>query len=605
MKTWHQLGIEVGSRTGGSFKTKCPKCGDGKNSKDLSVNLDDLVFKCHKPSCEWNKGGTLHEKSERQYNRPKEPNHTNLANSVVEWFKGRGIGQETLVKMKVTNGKEWMNSIQVNAIQFNYYRDNKLINIKYRDSNKNFKLVSGAELILYNLDGIKGKTEITICEGEMDCLSFIEAGITNVVSVPNGATTGKNALEYITNCYSYVDNLTRVNLALDNDEAGKSLRDELARRLGKDICFVVEYPDGLKDANEVLKKFGVEAVRDLVKNAKGLPLEDVMYLDMVRDQMLHEFRNGRKRGTPTYFKSIDPHFSWKRGEVIIMGGIPNHGKTTMILQLMLIKSVAEGAKWGIFSPENFPPTEFYDDLVHTYIGKTTDPFWGDMQMTEKEYIKGMDFVRDHFFYVYPEQESPTPEYVNRKFKEMIIKHGIDGCLIDPFNQLDNDMSKFGRDDLYISNFLSLEKRFALKHDVYKIIIAHPSKLQKEKEGGYKAPEAYDLHGGSMWNNKADNILCTHRPNYWTNKKDTLVEFISQKIKKQKLVGIPGIVCLTFDRISNRYLENNVSPFDLIGTNKHIEPELRDHPAQKIQSVHEVNNLPESKFDVPQVYEPQF
>jgi twinkle protein len=605
MKTWESLGINVRGKTSGNIKTQCPKCGKDKRDQDLSVNLTEKVYKCHKPTCEWHTGGTLIEKKaiEKAYTLPKFKNNTSLSDKVVSWFQGRGISQKTLTAANITNGKEYMpqKGAEVNTIQFNYFRDGQLVNVKFRTGDKCFKLVSGAELVLYNLDGIKGKAEIIITEGEIDALSFIEAGLDSVCSVPNGAAKGKANLEYLNNCYSYFENVKKVYLAVDNDEAGQALRDELARRLGKDICYLVEYPEGMKDANEVLKFKGVEGVRALIVNAKGLPLDDVLYLGMVREQMLHEFHNGRKRGTTTYFQTVDPCFTWKRGEVIIMGGIPNHGKTTMILQLMLLKSVFEGTKWGIFSPENFPPTEFYDDLVHTFIGKTTDPHYKDRQMTEEEYIRGMEFIEEHFFYVYPEEASPTPEYVNGKLKELILKHGIDGCLTDPFNQLDNDMGKFGRDDLYISHFLTNEKRFALKHDVYKIIIAHPSKLIKDKDGGYKVPDAYDLHGGSMWNNKADNILCTHRPNYWKDKFDTTVEFHSQKIKKQKLVGIPGTVTLTFDRASNRYRENNTSPFDQIGANQHVPPEER-HPAQNMPwkglpepTEHEFENQREPNF----------
>jgi twinkle protein len=51
----------------------------------------------------------------------------------------------------------------------------------------NFKLYKDAELIFYNLDSIKDKSQCFIVEGEIDALSLIEAGIDNVVSVPNGA----------------------------------------------------------------------------------------------------------------------------------------------------------------------------------------------------------------------------------------------------------------------------------------------------------------------------------------------------------------------------------------------------------------------------------
>ena len=234
--------------------------------------------------------------------------------------------------------------------------------------------------------------------------------------------------------------------------------------------------------------------------------------------------------------------------------IPTHN-TTMMLQLCLIRSVKEGMKWGVFSPEQNPPIDFYKDLIHTYIGKSTEKYHSN-QMSLKEFEDGMKFINDHFFFVYPKDDAPTPDYINERFSELIFKHKVDGCIIDPFNQLDNDWGKNGRDDHYISGFLSKEKRFGLEHNVYKIIIAHPkNNLEKKKNtNNYECPTEYNLAGGAMWANKCDNILATYRPYFGEDKSNPSVEFRSQKIKKQKYVGIPGIASLSFDIFSNRYIE---------------------------------------------------
>lgn len=293
-----------------------------------------------------------------------------------------------------------------------------------------------------------------------------------------------------------------------------------------------------------------------------LRAKDTIYLNDVKELMRKGFKNGHANGTTTYFKTIDKHFTWRKGEVTVMGGIMNHGKTKMILQLMLLKSIREGDRWGVFSPEQNPPTEFYDDLIHTYIGKNVNKQYLN-QMSDDEYERGMQFIGDHFFFVYPENDSPTPEYINERFIELMEKEGITGCLTDPFNQLDNDWKKYGnRDDKYISYYLTQEKRFALKYNVYKLINAHPSGEPKLKaDGNEECPSVRNLAGGRMWGNKADNILCTYRPYYETDPGLTTTEFRSQKIKKQNLVGIPGRIEMTFDRATNRYLENGKSPFD--------------------------------------------
>lgn len=286
-----------------------------------------------------------------------------------------------------------------------------------------------------------------------------------------------------------------------------------------------------------------------------LPLTDVIYLDNVRESMLLSFKTGQSRGETTHFKQIDEHFRWKRGELTLMHGIMNQGKSTMIMQLCLMKAVFEGYKYAFFSPEQDPPDDFYDDLVHMYLGGNTQIHFGN-QVPESEYIKGMDFIKDHFFYIYPENESPTPEYINARFVDVIKKHNVDGCVIDPYNQLDNDIRKSGgREDLYLSAFLSGQKRLAQQFQIYMIIITHPKgNLTKKSTGDYEKPNVYDLSGGAMWSNKCDNVLCTYRPYYTSDKANRLIEFTSQKIKKQKLCGIPGDVQMTFRISEMRYHE---------------------------------------------------
>lgn len=245
----------------------------------------------------------------------------------------------------------------------------------------------------------------------------------------------------------------------------------------------------------------------------------------------------------------------KKGELTLMHGIMNQGKSTMIMQLCLMKAVFCNYKYAFFSPEQDPPDDFYDDLIHMYIGGNTQKHFSN-QITESEYIRGMDFIKDHFYYIYPENESPTPEYINTRFIEVIKKHKVEGCIIDPYNQLDNDIRKNGgREDLYLSAFLSQQKRLAQQYKIFMIIVAHPKGgLTKKSSGDYDKPNVYDLAGGAMWSNKCDNVLCTYRP-YYTSERDRRdVQFSSQKIKKHKLCGTPGDVDLIFKATTMRYYE---------------------------------------------------
>jgi len=234
----------------------CPLCSSNRQPKNQKL-------KC--ASYDWERGlGTCHNcnstfqlhtyqrkgNSEKVYIRPTVSIDKKPTSKVIEWFKTRGISQKTLEDLNVSEGPEFMpqTAKKENTIKFNYIMGDTLINIKYRDGKKNFKLYKGAEKVFYNINSIIGYDYCVITEGEMDTLALHEAGLPNSISVPNGATLNSNNLDYLDNCIDYFEDKEKIILAVDNDEAGQALQQELIRRLGAEVCFTVDFVD-CKDAN--------------------------------------------------------------------------------------------------------------------------------------------------------------------------------------------------------------------------------------------------------------------------------------------------------------------------------------------------------------------
>jgi hypothetical protein len=168
---------------------------------------------------------------------------------------------------------------------------------------------------------VKQNEHITI-SGNCDALSFIECGIHNVVSVPNGSTIGTANLEYLDNCIEYFDNKDKIYLALDNDEAGKSTTKELIRRLGSDKCFLVDFND-CKDANEYLTTYGKESLLETLKNAKEIPIDGVSSLYDWQKEFQEYLVNGMQSGFKIGLKSFDDIFSTYTGQYIVVTGKPS------------------------------------------------------------------------------------------------------------------------------------------------------------------------------------------------------------------------------------------------------------------------------------------
>jgi twinkle protein len=562
----------------------CPFCSaDRKKKTDKCVSLhwDTGFFNCN--HC--GERGQLHtfkkKEVEKIYARPKISTvKRDFSDKLIKYMLGvRSIEVNALKALKVREVREWMPQTkkEETCIAFDYYLNGELINTKFRDGAKNFKLVKDAEKIFYNLDNISTEKTCVIVEGEFDVLAYSMAGITNVVSVPNGFNLQGNInLDYLDNYLEYFDNKEFIIIAVDNDAAGKAGEKELIRRFGAEKCKIVDFGD-CKDANDYLIKYGKESLSNTVKLAKEIKIDGVFELGDVRQSMLDGYRNGQKRGETTGVPEIDKAWTWKDGEVNLWTGYNNEGKSLFLNQLCLIRAIIQGVKVAIFSPENFPINEFFNDLIETYIGKSCDPFYSNNYMSEEEFNEGMDFINEHFFVIYPEKDFKI-ETIFEKTKYLVKKKGIRTLVIDPYNMVEHLLKGGEREDLYISRFMTQLKRFALENELSVNLVAHQNtpRANDKDEGRYFMPVGNNVKGGGTFGDKTDNLLSVWRPNKALDFKNPETAFISQKIKKQKLVGIPQkIDDIVFNIRDQRYYFNGVSPFtyfDMVrnGTDKILE-----------------------------------
>lgn len=547
-----RLGIDL-KKINKDGKTLCPKCSHTRKKKNdpcLSVNVVEGKYNCWNDTCDF-KGivGAAYEPKPKEYVRPKFVNTTALSENAVNWFFKRGISQKTLNEVKISEGKAWMPQTQKeeNTVQFNYFRDGELINVKYRDGAKNFRMVKDAELIFYNVDAIKNDDWCVITEGEIDALSFIEAGIHYVVSVPNGASRSSNVnLEYLDNCSQYFEDKTRIILATDNDEAGQALREELARRLGKERCFKVDFGK-FKDANEMLQAVGPEKLREVAEfgNLKSYPIDGIITADMMWDDMEDMFQNGLQRGAITGILSdFDRHVSFVQGQLMVLTGIPNHGKSPFALMIMLSLSIQHGWRWGIFSPEHKPLKIFVSKVCEMLLGKHMRKGVG---FTDREKELARSFINEHIFFIEPENDDYKLDNILDKAKKLVVQKGIKGLLIDPWNKLEHNIEKGDNETTYISKELDKVIKFNQRNSVFSIIVAHPTKIRKIfKSPLHEVPTLYDISGSSNWFNKPDIGITFYR-----NFNTKMSEVYIQKMKYEHL-GSQGMVELRYNMNNGRF-----------------------------------------------------
>jgi len=523
------------------------KLEEGKSQGICPICSPDRKPKNEKAKCasyDWERGiGTCHNcsktfqlhtyqrkgASEKVYVRPTSP-LLPATSKVVEWFNSRGISEQTLTELQVTEGPEFMPQTgkTENAIHFNYFIGDQLINVKYRDGHKHFKLFKGAEKVFYNINSIVGFEYCVIVEGEMDVLALHEAGITNAISVPNGATLGTNNLEYLDNCIDYFEDKAKIIIAVDSDAAGQALQAELVRRLGSETCYIATFDD-CKDANEYLIKYGKEALSQRISRSKPVPLENVTTFRDIEDEVTDFVRNGFKPGFQVGLDNFDSIFSTYTGQFITVTGIPSSGKSDFVDQMVVGYNEKYGWKTAYASPENHP-TYLH---AHKLMRKTWQGMPGVDDIKTEKWNQVADHVNDNYFFI--DMERYTLESVLRKGAELVKRKGIKCLVIDPFNKV-RSADASGDVNVYTLEYLSQIEIFAKKYDVLVMIVAHPTKMYKDSKGNIEEPTMYNIKGGGEWYDASYHGLLVHR-----NYEDKTVKVKILKCKFQNL-GENGAEC---------------------------------------------------------------
>ena len=504
---FNQHSLEVGKTQG-----ICPLCSHNRQPKNRKLQC---------ASYDWERGlGTCHNCDtsfqlhtyERKGNANKEyvkPIPVEVFEPVkdkaVQWFESRGISQQTLNDLNVTTGEEFMPQTgqKENTIQFNYIMGDELINVKYRDGRKNFKLYKGAEKIFYNINSIVGYDWCVIVEGEMDALALHEAGIKNVISVPNGATLNSNNLDYLDNCIDYFEDKEKIILAVDADEAGQALRYEFIRRLGAEVCYLVDF-NGNKDANDFLVEHGAEELRKVITSATQVPLEGVSTLRDLEADLLDFVHNGFKPGYQVGLENFDKIFSTYTSQFITVTGIPSSGKSDFVDQMCIGYNRNYGWKTAYASPENKP--NFLH--AHKLIRKTWEGMPTKDDIGTSKWKQVTNHINDNYFFI--DMDRYTLEDVLKKGAELVKRKGIKCLVIDPFNKIRDVDCKTEDVNRYTMEYLTKIETFAKKYDVLVIVVAHPTKMYRDKEGKIEEPTMYSIKGGGEWYDASYHGLLVHR-----------------------------------------------------------------------------------------------
>lgn len=600
IKSWNEIGLHVNPNAV-NVKTACPACSESrknKREKCLSVSPAKGVANCHNCQTTY----VVEREAQKEYAKP-EVKQSPLSARLVKFFKDRHINEKTLEYFKVTESKEWMYSRgdepegETVCLNFNYYHNQELVNVKFRASGKRFRMVAGAKLIFYNLDAIKNESWCAIQEGEIDSMAAYQSGVYKSISVPNGASMGNMKLEYLDNCIEAFEGKTKIIIATDNDEPGRALAEELIRRLGRSRCYTIEYPEGCKDTNDVLIKHGEKAVKQMYDNAKPLPLEGVFTAEQLNEGIMDFYRNGFPKGLRLGYKEFDQLLTFRGGELTVVTGIPGSGKSEFIDQIMVRLAARYEWRCGVFSPENQPSSLHAMSLLAKFLGGKTI---GKDKVNEMKILKGSEFINDHFFFMKVDEIDVTIDGILELAEELVMKKGIKALLIDPYNYIEHRIPPGQTETQYISELLTKLCNFCRRNDVHGFLIAHPVKIKKDKNTGkYEVATLYDIAGSAHFFNKTYNGISVYR-DFQTNEVTVYVPKV-----KYKFIGKIGSCSFRYDKDTGRYSDDSNADFEnefdlFMAKESQVELHFEEPIIREPGQLTDINKMPlPSSFDYQQ------
>lgn len=259
------------------------------------------------------------------------------------------------------------------------------------------------------------------------------------------------------------------------------------------------------------------------------------------------FEAGMASGVSTGWPNVDRIYTVVPGQLTVVTGIPNSGKSEFVDALTFNLAHDQGWRFAAFSPENGKEAHVVK-LVEKLVGMSADPK-SQERMTYDAMIGGARWLTDHYYFIESKDAMPTLDWILERARDAVILHDIRGLIIDPWNRIEKILGNKSETD-YVAESIPKILRFAAHHNVHVWLVVHPKQQQKDhKTGKIPAPSLYDMAGSAHFVNMCDNGIVIHR----SDAIDDTTEVLVRKVRF-KHVGRRGEAKLKYDRKTGRYAQ---------------------------------------------------
>lgn len=453
-----------------------------------------------------------------------------------EWLEGdRALDVTLLTEMGFSTGTSKDGAQDLVKIPYARNGDQYLAKFRTAGEEKRFWChPGGVEKSLWNVDALRQDLEqpIILTEGEFDAVSCIQAGFDRVASIPDGWNVQSDDHGAKMRPLIEVEDLLRsapyVIVASDADAVGASFMLAVRRLLeghGKDSAGkprktqdvrYCEWPEGCKDANDVLKHHGAAALARCLNSAKRLDPPG-MRIYAPSELPPEEPRRVLRPGG-----SLHRCIALELGQISISTGVPGHGKSTFATFLADEIQREERIRVGMCMMET--PKQRLRDHLSILMGRAP---WADLGCDDRKRLDNAYRI------VTPEDFDDEGSHDFGWVKDMVFTLAArDQCkliLIDPWNEIDHSPMRGESMTQYANAALTKLRQWAQAAGCHIHLIAHPRKMPNGD-----IPRGYDIADSAAFVNKPALGWTVYQP------EDPEIEHTTEihvwKVRDQELYG---------------------------------------------------------------------
>ncbi len=446
-------------------------------------------------------------KTDRDYKYPKY-DCIELRNNVEDYLSIRNISKEILDYCDVQEDS-------YKNIVFNFYDSNDVLTlVKYRPARKIKKNEiktwcqqgSDTKNILFNMNKIDPTKTLLLVEGEIDCLSIIESGYKNCVSIPLGSQNSK----YIEENFDWFEQFDKIICWFDNDSPGINARKEACSRLGTWRTYFIDLPKEIekdnkkiqvKDANDILYHFGKQKILDIIDTAQEVPITNIIDLYDIPD-----FDIESAAGFYSSSKELGNYiYKYLLGTVLILTGRNGNGKSVFLNQEFVVEPLNQDMSIFIYSAEMGKPIlKNWIELVLagrdfvTLTNNTVHKINLEAKRLMREWYKNRIFVYDN-------DKDLSADSILDRLETVIRKNGVKVAVLDNLLTIDLPISQASDIWQEQKKFMVRLLNFAAKYNIFIVLVAHPKKTVE-----FRRLTSDDVGGVGALTNLAHYVLSIHR-----------------------------------------------------------------------------------------------